>query len=176
MTPACENQTTQDAKLFAWLAEQEARLEESKRADRAAALAVGGPIPPGWAFAKAVRDPFALTKAQRRAGVPVPVSGWIAERPAERQWLFGVRDGVEQIRSGSADVAFVESFASREANRARLEAEIAGARKEITNRFDGSIGQWVPDYETAFLPGGQPFARRGLTGADGWLPWTILDV
>lgn len=169
-----ESATRDDAKLFAELAANEAALDASRKADREAAIAVAGPVPDGWAFAKAVRDPFTLTKAQRRAGVPVPVSGWIAERPANRQWLFGVREGMEQIRSGSPGVSFVESFSSQEANRKRLEAEIAGSRKEITRRFDDSIAEWVADYETAFLPDGRPFARRNLTGADGWLPWQLI--
>lgn len=174
MKITCENETRDDARLMAELAAEERRMEKQAREDRAAAIAAGGPIPAGWAYAKAVRDPYSLTRQQLRRGDVPPISGWLATRPATREWLFGVRKGEEQLQSGSLETRFFEDWSSREVSRKRLEAEIAVAKKEVTQEFNGT--DWVPDYETAFLADGRPFARRNYTGADGWLQWSLLDV
>lgn len=175
MKITCENETRDDARLMAELAAEEKRMDQEAREDRAEAIRVAGPVPAGWAYAKAVRDPYSLTRQQRRRGDVPPISGWLATRPATREWLFGTRKGVEEIQSGSSsEPKFFEDWTSREVSRKRLEVEIAVAKKEVTQEFNGT--DWVPDYETAFLADGRPFARRNFTGADGWLQWSLLDV
>jgi hypothetical protein len=167
-----ENQSRNDAALFAEISSHEAAIAASHQARIEAAIAAGGPIPDGWEFESSIVED--LPRWARRVGAVPAIIGWSARKP------HTVGDRVGHLRMSSrsgtrTENGFEESAQSRDL---RLEALTAMAdaaeKRDITDTVIsdyGSRGDYGFVVAQEAVVDGVVIARRRSNGTGGFYGW-----